>query len=105
MGFNDRIRRAAWDRKSCAVKAQRTSGIITRLLGRFFRHCIEAQQAEEIRLSCDLTSSDFMTDSEISDVLHGRGHTVNWNEVRRRQQTGEVKAPWAPKKPFGRAVA
>lgn len=70
--------------------------MIATWFGRIFRRCIAKAEAADVALAYDLDHSDYMTDQELSDVLHGRGHTVNWNEVRRRQAAGEVQAPWQP---------
>lgn len=65
------------------------------LFGRFFRHCItKANQKDSAR---GWGHFDYMTDQEISDSLHGRGHLIDWNEVRRREMAGERQSPWAKK--------
>jgi hypothetical protein len=69
--------------------------MIATWLGRFFRLCIARAFAADIAVGYDLEYSDYMTDAELSDVLNGRGHTVNWTEVQRRRAAGEVQAPWA----------
>jgi hypothetical protein len=48
-----------------------------------------------------LYDPDYMTDAEISACFHGRGHTVNWNEVKRRHAAGELHAPWFPREVTG----
>ena len=67
--------------------------MIQALLGRFFRHCIDAAvQREAARGWGDY---DFMTDDEITHSFSGRGHLIDWNEVRRRKTAGENQSPWA----------
>lgn len=66
-------------------------------LGRFFRRCMDAAIQQEAERCIERGYSDFMTDAEIIDRMNGRGHLINWNEVRRRQEAGENQSPWAKK--------
>ena len=65
------------------------------LFGRFCRHCIAvANQREAAR---GWGHYDYMTDDEITHSFSGRGHLIDWNEVRRRWEAGESQSPWAKK--------
>jgi hypothetical protein len=65
------------------------------LLGRFFRHCITRVEDAEMAFGYDPNFSNYLTDAELADCLNRRGHLVNWSEVHRRKQAGEVQTPWA----------
>lgn len=63
-------------------------------LGRFIRRCIDAAQRQDAEMGYSLENSDFMTDAELSDCMHGRGHLVDWNEIHRRRNAMEIQTPW-----------
>lgn len=67
--------------------------MIVARLGRFFRFFTRQTAVIDTIAECGFEDADYMTDQEIADALHGRGHTVNWNEVRRRRSAGEMQAP------------
>ena len=64
--------------------------MIRALLGRFFRHCMNLASERDAARGYH----EYMTDEEITHRFSGRGHLINWNDVRRRQEAGQA---WAKK--------
>ena len=66
--------------------------MIAAFLARCVRYCLA--QAKRRRIAAEMRPDfDFMTDAELSDVVQGRGHTIDWTEVARRRQRGDIQVP------------
>jgi hypothetical protein len=71
--------------------------MISALLDRFFRHCINmAAKADSLGpVKVHEFDPAFMTDQEISDFLHGRSRLINWDHIAIRKRSGALIRPRA----------
>ena len=62
--------------------------MIQALLGRFFRHCIDAaRRADAGKVRIDPVDFRFMTDQEISFFIHGDPN-IDWDRIAERKRNG-----------------
>ena len=70
--------------------------MITELLGRFFRHCIEAAEAPPRGVRIEQYDPEFMSDAEIDCFLRGNPGKINWDRIKLRRRLGLRQDPWPP---------